>query len=559
MEPGKTITVSGYIKCAPYVDASSYPPRLEIIDAYNDPLVDSGNSALASDQVAVASGLNLDWQAVSVQWTNPDTIARHVFVRMMNRFYMWENFQILELEAPNYPATTDTKDGVFFGIGNIYEGSYDPVASAVWPAAANVSTVETAYGPTGSEYAGSLNLTLYVLKSAVVSESYVVVGHDNYTGGSAGTYPTTATSKAEQLAEDKAAVTAAAASIKDDTTILTVAGTYDFTTALATSYSDGQANQLAADQAAVDAEKASIKDDTEILGVTGTYDFTTALDYAYGDGVNAGKASQLATDAAAVLAVAEYITTDVTDLLGVAGTFDESARNTDPGEAHVEDGVTYKILNVDKEGTLTGTGGTPPAAPTITATAGTGSVTITIVGAAGVTNYVKYKGNHTAWQDGGSRSGDGDVTVSGLDNDIVYTFVVYSESGGLYSTPSPAVNVTLTASLDGDIFDNMDGHGDIFLDKFGQTVTYKPAGGGSRSIQGIIDLIDAEDGSAPGTRGPQITVWVNNNATDGISAAELNTGGDKLTCSYRKGVAAIDRRIIAILDQDNEMIQLEVR
>ncbi len=211
------------------------------------------------------------------------------------------------------------------------------------------------------------------------------------------------------------------------------------------------------------------------------------------------------------------------------------------------------------EGTLDGTGGTPPTAPTITAAAGTGSVTITIDGAAGVTNYVKYKGNQTAWQDGGSRSGDGDVVISSLDNDIVYTFVAYSESGGLYSPPSPAANVTLTADQTGDVFDDMAGHGDIFLDKFGQTVTYKPAGGGSRSILGILDILDNEDGSAPGTRGPKITVWVNNNTTDGISAAEVNTGGDKLTCTYRKGVAAVDKRIVAILDQDEEMIQLEVR
>jgi len=40
----------------------------------------------------------------------------------------------------------------------------------------------------------------------------------------------------------------------------------------------------------------------------------------------------------------------------VSGTFDEAARNTDPGEANVADGISYKILNVAKEGTLLGGG-----------------------------------------------------------------------------------------------------------------------------------------------------------------------------------------------------------
>jgi hypothetical protein len=73
---------------------------------------------------------------------------------------------------------------------------------------------------------GNLDMSLYVLKSYVVSASYVAVGNDNYAGGSAGTYPTTATSKAEQLAEDKAAVAAAVAGILDSVTILTHTGTY---------------------------------------------------------------------------------------------------------------------------------------------------------------------------------------------------------------------------------------------------------------------------------------------------------------------------------------------
>jgi len=47
------------------------------------------------------------------------------------------------------------KDGV--SIGGV-EGTYDPMAAAVFPAEANVEVAETAYGPTGAEYAGALDL-----------------------------------------------------------------------------------------------------------------------------------------------------------------------------------------------------------------------------------------------------------------------------------------------------------------------------------------------------------------------------------------------------------------
>ena len=42
------------------------------------------------------------------------------------------------------------------------------------------------------------------------------------------------------------------------------------------------------------------------------------------------------------------------------GTFNESARNTDPGTGNVANGTAYKILNVDKTGTLDTTGGGGP-------------------------------------------------------------------------------------------------------------------------------------------------------------------------------------------------------
>ena len=64
---------------------------------------------------------------------------------------------------------------------------------------------------------GTLNMSLWIEKSAVVAADWVVTGHDNYTGGSGGTYPTTATSfaggQADQLAADAVLIEAQAAKI----------------------------------------------------------------------------------------------------------------------------------------------------------------------------------------------------------------------------------------------------------------------------------------------------------------------------------------------------------
>jgi hypothetical protein len=59
----------------------------------------------------------------------------------------------------------------------------------------------------------------------VVDPQWVVTGHDNYTGGTGGTYPTTAASKAEQLATDQAAVAAKTGDIRDGVTVLGQEGT----------------------------------------------------------------------------------------------------------------------------------------------------------------------------------------------------------------------------------------------------------------------------------------------------------------------------------------------
>jgi hypothetical protein len=61
----------------------------------------------------------------------------------------------------------------------------------------------------------------------IVEKEWVVVGHYRYDGGDEGTYPTTTTSQAAQLATDQAAVAAVAASIS--TTVTDLLGTVDGT------------------------------------------------------------------------------------------------------------------------------------------------------------------------------------------------------------------------------------------------------------------------------------------------------------------------------------------
>jgi lysophospholipase L1-like esterase len=102
----------------------------------------------------------------------------------------------------------------------------------------------------------------------------VATGNDYVFGGVSQTaaYPTTATSKAEQLQDDKDAITAGKADILDTRTILTIQGTYDLAAEQAAQFAAGQADQLATDQAAVEAVAGSIYDGvTNLLGtVDGT-------------------------------------------------------------------------------------------------------------------------------------------------------------------------------------------------------------------------------------------------------------------------------------------------
>ena len=204
-----------------------------------------------------------------------------------------------------------------------------------------------------------------------------------------------------------------------------------------------------------------------------------------------------------------------------------------------------------------------PSTPTLSLVTATGQVTATITGDAGVTNYLKYKApSDSAWQDGGSRSGDGDLVVTGLSNDVPYVFVAYSiDADGVASLPSMAATATLTAAADNDFDDYLDDSASEFLTAFGVNIKYLPKGGGERQILAIVDIGQPNDlDGAPHGNAPLLTISVANDSTTGISSSEVDTGGDKVELALRLGDTVQQRRITEILeDQDVGMMRLEIR
>jgi len=199
------------------------------------------------------------------------------------------------------------------------------------------------YGPPYEQYdvQGTYDASLYVEKTAVAPVDVIVSGFLRWVGGTEyGIYPTTETSKAEQLIADTAEVEANKSSIKDDTTILTIAGTYDFQGAIDSAVDA----QRSSDEAEVVPYAPVIIVGNTILGTDGTHP-TAAT----------SKAEQLAEDEAVVESNKNGILTTTT-ILGVAGTFDvdeyEAARNTNPGEENVRLGVTWLYLGDQQIGEL---------------------------------------------------------------------------------------------------------------------------------------------------------------------------------------------------------------
>jgi len=103
----------------------------------------------------------------------------------------------------------------------------------------------------------------------------------------------------------------------------------------------------------------------------------------------------------------------------------------------------------------------------------------------------------------------------------------------------------------------------VFLsaDEFAETVVYNPQGGGSRTI---LAVVDREPPSIFDDLGNVLSltfmVYVANSSTAGITATEVDVGGDQIQVSAKTG--ELPRRaftIVRVMANDEGMLQLAVR
>ncbi len=98
------------------------------------------------------------------------------------------------------------------------------------------------------------------------------------------------------------------------------------------------------------------------------------------------------------------------------------------------------------------------------------------------------------------------------------------------------------------------------LTQFGETVTYIKQDGTEREISAIVDRDPPEFFDAGGKAvAPIAMVQVHDDSTKGITAEELNTGGDKLRFPAKKGGAASSRIIDKLIDGEGGVTEFRVR
>lgn len=98
-------------------------------------------------------------------------------------------------------------------------------------------------------------------------------------------------------------------------------------------------------------------------------------------------------------------------------------------------------------------------------------------------------------------------------------------------------------------------------DGFAEAVIYTPRNGTARTINAIVDRNPPALATSPGDPMPLMTVSVANNATTGISSAELDVGGDTITVAYRIGRTAKSYQIHLPdgVTHDRAILNLELR
>jgi len=171
---------------------------------------------------------------------------------------------------------------------------------------------------------------------------------------------------------------------------------------------------------------------------------------------------------------------------------------------------------------------TAPAAPTITAIVpGDGSFRITVDGDAGITNRAYYRlADDTSWTLGGSVSGDGDITVTGLTNGVAVLVQAVSINGSSeFSLPSAATWVlpgaAITANPVGKISNFLTSMRSFFLNSSALGAWIQSVGGVGYSTSGRVLLGRRPQTSPDVTYGP--VVYVRRGALRVSTAGAENT------------------------------------
>jgi len=182
---------------------------------------------------------------------------------------------------------------------------------------------------------------------------------------------------------------------------------------------------------------------------------------------------------------------------GEDGTFDEAARNTDPGIANVKAPTAYKIHNADLVGTYSASVPTFTRPGLAVVDDGDGSVTATVTNNAGQTSRLKYKkASDTDWTvHGTSKTGNGTITdLTGLDYspDTLYKFklVPYDAVSGAEGDSSDEFPLMMhdssaaatTSAHDDEMIDDLDEH----FDEFARALVFTAYGQSPVSTTGIV-------------------------------------------------------------------------
>lgn len=96
--------------------------------------------------------------------------------------------------------------------------------------------------------------------------------------------------------------------------------------------------------------------------------------------------------------------------------------------------------------------------------------------------------------------------------------------------------------------------------QFGEPVTYRPAAGGTRSIDAMVERRSVEIMAELGeVSSNTMIVRVENDATNGITTAEIDTGGDLLDVPLRSGETAVTLAIVQLLNSHGGVTRFVVQ